>query len=325
MIQGASTYANLYIGGFAGGSSGQIRQSYAIANLSVLDIRGVDGVKLGGFVSENSGTIRGSYCETAIISAGAKTYGFSSSSGSVSGCYYLSGGTYAYLDGVYLYDFDQGVSGASAVTDEELSALSMTGFRTVNGAHTFLHSQTTADADAAYPYPGVVLGADGRAVHYGDWAVKADLGTIGMVYWEHETNGPNSGYHFSYHGFEGGVEKQGSSLCTAHDDGGIITEYGYGYYWKGTTKPTLTAAMDNGTFQLGSEVTEVSQELAKQIPGFNFVVYQTGEKGLRLESDRTANGNVGAEGKRRDVPLLCVPLLCRRLYLSGLSGHHEEH
>ncbi|MFR5846210.1 MAG: hypothetical protein ACLUEU_10840 [Oscillospiraceae bacterium] len=26
--------------------------------------------------------------------------------------------------------------------------------------------------------------------------------------------------------------QEGSTLCTAHDDGGVITAYGYGYYWR---------------------------------------------------------------------------------------------
>ena len=61
-----------------------------------------------------------------------------------------------------------------------------------------------------------------------------------MVYWEHEEGGSNPGYHFSYIGFENSIRKDGSSLCTAHDDGGKITAYGYGYYWsKGETEPLL--------------------------------------------------------------------------------------
>lgn len=62
------------------------------------------------------------------------------------------------------------------------------------------------------------------------------MGTIGMVYWEKEEGGANSGYHFSYIGFTGTARKEGSSLCTAHDDGGKITAYGYGYYWQGQNK-----------------------------------------------------------------------------------------
>ena len=40
-------------------------------------------------------------------------------------------------------------------------------------------------------------------LHYGDWVTDADMGTIGMVYWEKEEGGANSGYHFSYIGFNG--------------------------------------------------------------------------------------------------------------------------
>lgn len=56
-----------------------------------------------------------------------------------------------------------------------------------------------------------------------------------MIYWEKEEGGSNDGYHFSFIGFEDGVQqKADSSLCEAHDDGGKITDYGYGYYWKDT-------------------------------------------------------------------------------------------
>ena len=86
------------------------------------------------------------------------------------------------------------------------------------------------------------------------------MGTIGMVYWEKEEGGANSGYHFSYIGFTGPTRKEGSSLCTAHDDGGKITDFGYGYYYK-TEKGSLTPS---GNFVLGAENAEAKKELAKE-------------------------------------------------------------
>lgn len=50
-------------------------QSYAMANVEVLQIRG-GGVALSGFAGENIGSIRSSYCATALTSPGADTYGF---------------------------------------------------------------------------------------------------------------------------------------------------------------------------------------------------------------------------------------------------------
>ena len=108
-----------------------------------------------------------------------------------------------------------------------------------------------------------------------------------MVYWEHEEGGSNPGYHFSYIGFENGVRKDGSSLCTAHDDGGKITAYGYGYYWsKGETEPLL----ETQHIALDGRNTEAAAELEKQMPPFSFVTYQTSDTGLRLLSGTTGNG-----------------------------------
>ena len=109
-----------------------------------------------------------------------------------------------------------------------------------------------------------------------------------MVYWEKEEGGANSGYHFSYIGFDAkGAHKTGSSLCTAHDDGGKITDFGYGYYCKDGTSGKLKPS---GNFVLGAENAEAKKELAKQVSGYNFTCYQTGEAGLRLQSSDDANG-----------------------------------
>lgn len=88
-----------------------------------------------------------------------------------------------------------------------------------------------------------------------------------MVYWEHE---------------------EGGSLCTAHDDGGKITAYGYGYYWsKGETEPLL----ETQRIALDGRNTEAAAELEKQMPPFSFVTYQTSDTGLRLLSGTTGNGH----------------------------------
>ena len=50
------------------------------------------------------------------------------------------------------------------------------------------------------------------------------MGEFGVFYWEYEQGG-NSGYHLSFQGTSNGeVMEGGSSLCTAHDDGGKITD-----------------------------------------------------------------------------------------------------
>lgn len=300
---------SLSIGGLVGGNGGQIRRSYALAAINVMEVSG--NVTIAGFAGGNVGTIRDSYCATAMTSAGAATYGFAPASGSLNNCYFLTGGTYTFAGKVYLYDYDADVtvSGAAGLSSKELAKLSLDGFGAIaDAAHSVNHPNTAIDETekAVYPYPGSVTGRDGARTHYGDWVTDADLGTLGVIYWEKEEGGSNDGYHFSFIGFEDGVQqKADSSLCEAHDDGGKITDYGYGYYWKDTgNEPELEAALsplnkvnDSGTFALGAKSTgktagSAAAELAKQVPGYNFVTYQTGEGAdrMRLLSSKTANG-----------------------------------
>lgn len=300
---------SLSIGGLVGGNGGQIRRGYALAAINVMEASG--NVTIAGFAGGNVGTIRDSYCATAMTSAGAATYGFAPASGSLNNCYFLTGGTYTFAGKVYLYDYDADVtvSGATGLSSKELAELRLDGFGAIaDAAHSVNHPNTAIDEteEAVYPYPGSVTGRDGARTHYGDWVTDADLGTLGVIYWEKEEGGSNDGYHFSFIGFENGAQqKADSSLCEAHDDGGKITDYGYGYYWKDTeNEPELEAALspldnvyDSGTFALGAKSTgktagSAAAELEKQVPGYNFVTYQTGEGAdqMRLLSSKTANG-----------------------------------
>ena len=297
-ITGTSTFAQSYCaGGLVGMNtgSGQIRQSYAIGSIELTEIRG--SAVISGFAGENRGVIRNCYCATALTAVtGAAVNGFSTDLGSVTKCYYLNGSTHTFAGAVRLYDYKPGTKGALARDHKKMKNLAseLDGFATVNKAHSLKH-QNTDPSETVYPYPSsVTAGTAKTPVHYGDWVTDADMGTIGMVYWEKEEGGANSGYHFSYIGFTGDARKTGSSLCTAHDDGGKITDFGYGYYQKQkkeTGEVTLKAAMKNGTFQLGDKKTDVAEALGKQVTGYTFTCYQTdGENGLRLESSDTANG-----------------------------------
>ena len=301
-ISGNTTNARGYYAGALAGvnaGGGYIRQSYALGSIELREIRG--SAVISGFVGDNQGTIRNSYCATALSAVtGAEVNGFASAHGSVSNCYYLSGGTYTFAGTVRLYDYEAGASGALPKTHEEMKELKLSGFSKVDETETKNHPNTEVaeGTKAVYPYVGSVSG-QGRTVHYGDWPTPADMGTVGMLYWEYEEGGANSGYHFSYIGFTGANRKEGGSLCTAHDDGGRITAYGYGCYRKKDTENTEKvkpdATMENGTFQLGDENKDenkdVAEALAKQVSGYTFTCYRTdGKDGLRLESSNTANG-----------------------------------
>ena len=135
--------------------------------------------------------------------------------------------------------------------------------------------------------------ASGVLVHYGDWPVPTNVGEVGVFYWEKEEDGANSGYHLSYIGFVGTERKEGSTLCTAHDDGGVITAYGYGYYWESSSQGSRTLAASGGFVMDGGDTEEAraaASALGAQMPEYTFAAYETGETGLRLQSAEAANG-----------------------------------
>ena len=289
-ITGTSTYARSYCaGGLVGmnDGSGQIRQSYAIGSIELTEIRG--SAVISGFAGENRGVIRNCYCATALTAVtGADVNGFSTDLGSVTKCYYLNGSTHTFAGAVRLYDYKAGTSGAEKKTHEEMQKLELSGFNKVAETKNYPNTVVEDGAEAAYPYHGSVSGLGG-IVHYGDWVTDADMGTIGMVYWEKEEGGANSGYHFSYIGFNGDTRKTGSSLCTAHDDGGKITDFGYGYYYKDGTSGNLTPSVN---FVLGAKNAEAQTELAKQVSGYTFTCYRTdGENGLQLSAETKSNSD----------------------------------
>lgn len=283
-----SLYATLCAGGFAGGNSGVVQQCYAMADIEIGTING-GGVALGGFAGSNTGSLRASYCATAMTSPNADIHGFAPSAGGVSGCCYLNGGTYRFVDSVHLYQYTDR-SGAAPVNEPALRGMStrLGGFGAVSAANTFQHDKTLDSAGKAYPYPGIVAGHDGSRVHYGDWVTPADMGVLGLLYWEYESKPTGSGgYYFSSIGVEDGEYKANSSLCVSHDDGGTVTAYGYGYYWSAgsTTEPVLST----GITVTGTRYTEAADDLHRQMQGFNFVTYKTSDDGLHLTSGTQAN------------------------------------
>lgn len=282
-----SLYATLCACGFAGGNSGVVQQCYAMADIEIGTING-GGVTLGGFAGSNTGSLRASYCATAMTSPNADIHGFAPTAGGVSGCCYLNGGTYRFVDSVHLYQYTDR-SGAAPVNEPALRGMAtrLGGFGAVSAANTFQHDKTLDSTGKAYPYPGIVAGHDGSRVHYGDWVTPADMGVLGLLYWEYESKPTGSGYYFSSIGVQDGEYKTNSSLCVSHDDGGTVTAYGYGYYWSAgsTTEPVLST----GITMTGTRYTAAADDLHRQMPEFNFVTYKTSDNGLHLTSGTQAN------------------------------------
>lgn len=290
-IRFANTNSNTYAGGFAGVNHASISDSYALGSIQVRGARN-STVWVAGFAANNaSGMIRRSYSATALTASGdAESYGFAHTGGSAYQCYYLDGGTYSYRGTLYAYntstnEFKDNVAG-ERLTGSELQNKTINNFKTAD--YTYNAKETTGN----YIYPAVVRNAAGQTVHYGDWPVQKDIGTLGVFYWEYEDSGSNSGYHFSYVGTSQGNEissasndiLKGDSLCEEHDDGGVVTHYGYGYFYANSNnlKTSLSAVYFNKDFMRVAENTEAGEALGKQMPGYTFVAYETGEGKMYL-------------------------------------------
>lgn len=297
-IRFANTNSNTYAGGFTGVNHASISDSYALGSIQVRGARN-STVWVAGFAANNaSGMIRRSYSATALTASGdAESYGFAHTGGSAYQCYYLDGGTYSYRGTLYAYntstnEFEDNAAG-EPLTGSKLQNKTINNFEPAD--YTYNAKETTGD----YIYPAVVRNAAGQTVHYGDWPVQKDIGTLGVFYWEYENDGSNSGYHFSYVGTSQGNEissanndiLKGDSLCEEHDDGGVVTHYGYGYFYANSNnlETSLRAVYFNKDFMRVAENTEAGEALGKQMPGYTFVAYETGEDKMYLTGSK-ANG-----------------------------------
>ncbi len=288
--------ATCYAGSFVGYNEGTIDNSYGI---SMIESNAPDGdTKIAGFAGYNTSVINNSYCATTLTSAGngSKTYSFTPNEGggSVKNSFYLNGGSYLYLDNLYSYDGNIAVSAGKNKIYKELAALKETSVYTVSKYHDLT---TGLDAnETEYPYRAVVKNNEGELVHYGEWQVKPKLGVAGVFYWEKEVDGQNNGYKITYIGTAYDKLAYSSNLCVEHDDGGRISEYGYGYYYgadENVDNEKITfnnIAYSDKTFN-----TEVKQELERQMPHIRFFPYttrtDTGSDYIYLAND-SPNGNI---------------------------------
>ena len=271
LVQVSSYNASIYAGGFAGSNAGgSIQSCYALGVLKALDVSS-STVRLCGFAGENTGgALAYCYSATALTAAGeAEVYGLTRTGGSTAQCYYLDGGTYAYNNALYAYSVSHNSFSANAaqspITGERLESQRLYGFSKVTGSGT----------ETVYPYPAVVRDRIGRAVHYGTWPVQQHIGTMGVFYWEREQGG-NAGYHLSYIGTDNGVAFSGSTLCVQHNDSGVVTEYGYGYFFKpGGLTDTVQLDVSANCY-LGAANPTAASALEAQMPDYRFVAYTTG-------------------------------------------------
>ena len=276
-IKLSATFANADMGGFVGDNSGTVSNSYALGHLEVVYARG-GSVQVAGFAGENSSLLRNCYCATAITAAGETTtaYGFAPNGGSVISCEYLNNGAYSYIGKVYPFSYE---GGAGSEKNYETMEVSVDSVKAAVYSYDFNNTETS---EGRYPFRAVVTNSKGQRVHYGDWLEETQLGTVGFFYWEHEVNGQNNGYHLTYLGIQtkedGTTSTIGAStLCNSHDDGGVISEYGYGYF-QSTDNPAEVGIISSdsiGGLNAANINQEASENLQKQLSNYTFVAYTT--------------------------------------------------
>ena len=265
------------IGGFVGSNEGAISTSYSAGEINVRYATNAT-VTIAGFAAENSSSLYSCYAGVALLASGdAKAYGFAPTSSGISGCLYLDGGTFNYADSLRSMNtstnIDSANAGGTPITGADLSVKRLAGFGSAySQAQTLFHPETEA---VKYPYPAVTHLSDGTLVHIGNWAAaEKDLGTLGVFYWEYESGGSNAGYHFSLLGTNQGIPISDTTLCQAHDDGGVVTRFGYGYFYAADGEiPTASFGSDT---HKGAIHEDVGEALAAQLPQYLFVAYETG-------------------------------------------------
>ena len=316
LVQVSSYNASIYAGGFAGSNAGgSIQSCYALGVLKALDVSS-STVRLCGFAGENTGgALAYCYSATALTAAGeAEVYGLTRTGGSAAQCCYLDGGTYAYNNALYAYNVSHNSFSANAaqspITGERLESQRLYGFSKVTGSST----------ETAYPYPAVVRDRIGRAVHYGTWPVQQHIGTMGVFYWEREQGG-NAGYHLSYIGTDNGVAFSGSTLCVQHNDSGVVTEYGYGYFFKpGGLTDTVRLDVSANCY-LGAANPTAAGALEAQMPDYRFVAYTTGSMYLTtMDANCTWTLRYQGASAQYSAQYTVCPFFADAISLDSVSG-----
>lgn len=316
LVQVSSYNASIYAGGFAGSNAGgSIQSCYALGVLKALDVSS-STVRLCGFAGENTGgALAYCYSATALTAAGeAEVYGLTRTGGSAAQCYYLDGGTYAYNNALYAYNVSHNSFSANAaqspITGERLESQRLYGFSKVTGSGT----------ETVYPYPAVVRDRIGRAVHYGTWPVQQHIGTMGVFYWEREQGG-NAGYHLSYIGTDNGVVFSGSTLCVQHNDSGVVTEYGYGYFFKpGGLTDTVRLDVSANCY-LGAANSTAASALEAQMPDYRFVAYTTGSMYLTtMDANCTWTLRYQGVSAQYSAQYTVCPFFADAISLDSVSG-----
>ncbi len=233
-----TSFTEIYMGGLIGqnGSGGLISASYAVGRLSG-ETDKTSKASICGLVGENQGTVSGCYSAMDLIASGAyaQTYGLCPSDQGVDASGYLGIGNFTY----------QEKSFNAAYSNEGIELLSHDELSDQDGAR----FPRMGFQGNGYPYPTGVRNANGEYVHYGEYPTPIDLGEMGIYYWEKLTpvSGGASSYHVSLLSVDmtNNIIRKRSTLSTTYEDGGVVTEYGYGYYADAAHAESVTLKAEN--------------------------------------------------------------------------------
>ena len=268
--------ATCFAGGLIGYNTGSVSNSYALNHISSDVTEGT--TIIAGFAAYNSGSLSQTYCATALTSQGTGSYAYAfaprDGGGSASESYYLYNGSYEFVDGLYAYEGNDAATFGNARKYQQLK--DMRGNRVAVRSEYNKLTKELDSSETVYPYRAVVKDSSGNYVHYGEWQVKPSLGVFGVFYWEHEENGQNNGYKITYIGTSYGDVKYRSTLCDSHDDGGEITEYGYGYFVGEDYVNDVTYSLSDIAMSDNNNInTSAKAALESQIPGIKFYPHTT--------------------------------------------------
>ncbi|MDY3109561.1 MAG: type II secretion system protein, partial [Lachnospiraceae bacterium] len=296
-----STAAYVYAGAFTGYNMGSVSNAYAFSRLyGTLDTS--LNAYYAGFAGWNSGTIQRAYCATSItVGDRAEKNSFTNNRGTVKDCFFINNVNGSYSGKIYAYYDETPSPVASEITAfEDLASpdkVSIQGFSKVADASaTMIHPFNQGEINNVFPYPAVVT-RNGETVSIGNWPITANLGEVGVIYWEHEEGGSNAGWYFSA---VDSADRKQSTLCEEHDDGGVITEYGYGYFYEAAPGDSKTWKIEkfshlnlnqDDTENMASTNESAEAALAKAMPGYEFVAYTSGqgEHDLKLTLTQTTS------------------------------------
>lgn len=257
-ITANTSLSNAFAGGLVGINEnvGSVDQCYAVGKVSAN--RGRYGeVYACGFAGRSEGRIYRSYAAVGLtVSGEAVAFGFCADD--TTGCVYLNNGNFTYRGQHYAAQYAD--PAATAVTWTELTGKTETS--TVQNLGMSSSTYSAAAPEVAYPYPGIVTDSAKEYIHYGQWPDSMDLGEMGIYYWEKMTIDGKDTYYLSTISQKDGQVYQSGTLSTAHGDGGVVTEYGYGYFYAANTgEPTLESSGIGFTGSWGQDVQFTSYSL----------------------------------------------------------------